>query len=79
MTPTQVTEETFDATIKQGLVLRDGVLLALQPGMVPAAGLDGLIRKVRALDMHEVQKSQVPPPKAAATPRPNAEPTVRPK
>lgn len=38
-------------------VLRDGVLLALQPGMVPAAGLDELVKKVRALDMDEVRKS----------------------
>jgi len=38
-------------------VLRDGVLLALQPGMVPAAGLDELLKKVRALDMAEVLKS----------------------
>jgi thioredoxin 1 len=38
-------------------VLRDGVLLALEPGMVPAAGLDELVKKVRALDMDEVQKS----------------------
>src|SRR5690349_14138067 len=38
-------------------VLRDGVLLALQPGMVPAAGLDDLVKKVRALDMNEVKKS----------------------
>jgi thioredoxin 1 len=38
-------------------VLRDGVLLALQPGMVPAAGLDELVEKVRALDMVEVRKS----------------------
>ena len=38
-------------------VLRDGVLLALQPGMVPAAGLDQLVEKVRALDMGEVRKS----------------------
>ena len=38
-------------------VLRDGVLLALQPGMVPAAALDELVKKVRALDMDEVQKS----------------------
>ena len=37
-------------------VLRDGVLLALQPGMVPAAGLDELVKKVRALDMDEVKK-----------------------
>lgn len=38
-------------------VLRDGVLLALQPGMVPAAGLDELVKKVRALDMEEVRKT----------------------
>ena len=38
-------------------VLRDGVLLALQPGMVTAAGLDELVKKVCALDMGEVQKS----------------------
>lgn len=38
-------------------VLRDGVLLALQPGMVPAAGLDELVKKVRALEMDEVRKS----------------------
>jgi len=38
-------------------VLRDGVLLALQPGMVPAAGLDELVKKVRALDMDEVRRS----------------------
>jgi len=41
-------------------VLRDGVLLAVQPGMVPAAGLDELVRKVRALDMNEVQKGTGP-------------------
>src|SRR6185369_3614538 len=38
-------------------VLRDGVLLAVQPGMMTAAGLDDLIEKVRALDMDEVRKS----------------------
>lgn len=38
-------------------VLRDGVLLALQPGLIPAAGLDELVAKVRALDMQQVQKS----------------------
>jgi len=42
-------------------VFRDGVLLALQPGMVPAAGLDALVRKVRALDMNEVRKSVAAP------------------
>jgi thioredoxin 1 len=39
------------------LVLRDGVLLAAQPGAIPAGALDGLIRKVRTLDMDEVRKS----------------------
>jgi thioredoxin 1 len=50
-------------------VLRDGVLLALQPGMVPAAGLDELVKKVRALDMDEVQKSiaATQPPTSAST------------
>ncbi len=38
-------------------VLRDGVLLALQPGMIPAAGLDELVKRVRALDMDQVHKS----------------------
>lgn len=49
-------------------VLRDGVLLAVQPGMVPAAGLDELVKKVRALDMAEVQKSiaAAQPPSASA-------------
>ena len=50
-------------------VLRDGVLLAVQPGMVPAAGLDDLIEKVRALDMDEVQKSIAAPISAAADAR----------
>jgi len=39
------------------MVLRDGVLLAAQPGALPAAALDQLIGKVRALDMDEVRKS----------------------
>jgi thioredoxin 1 len=51
-------------------VLRDGVLLALQPGMVPADGLDELVEKVRALDMDEVRKGIEPAcqamPKTAA-------------
>lgn len=38
-------------------VLRDGILLAVQPGMVPPAALDELVKKVRALDMEEVRKS----------------------
>jgi len=38
-------------------VLRDGVLLAVQPGMVTATALDELVKKVRALDMAEVRQS----------------------
>ena len=39
------------------MVLRDGVLLAEQRGVVPAAGLDELVRRARALDMNEVRRS----------------------
>ena len=38
------------------MVLRDGVLLASQPGMLPAAALDELVRKVSELDMAEVHR-----------------------
>jgi thioredoxin 1 len=38
------------------MVLRDGVLLAVQPGFVPAAALDELVSRVRALDMDEVRR-----------------------
>lgn len=38
------------------VVLRDGVLLAEQSGMVPAAALDELVRKVRAIDMDDVRR-----------------------
>jgi thioredoxin 1 len=36
------------------IVLRDGVLLAAQPGVIPPAALDEIVSKVRALDMSEV-------------------------
>jgi thioredoxin 1 len=39
------------------MVLRDNVLLAAQPGVVPAAALDDLIEKVKALDMDDVRRS----------------------
>ena len=39
------------------MVLRDGVLLAAQPGVMSAATLDDLIQKVKALDMDEVRRS----------------------
>ena len=38
------------------VMLRDGVLLTAQPGMVPAAALDELIAKARELDMDEVRR-----------------------
>jgi thioredoxin 1 len=37
-------------------VFRSNVLLYLQPGMVPAEGLDDLVTQVKALDMAEVKK-----------------------
>ncbi len=39
------------------MVLRDGVLLAAQPGAIPGPALDELVGKVRALDMDEVRRS----------------------
>ncbi len=38
------------------MVLRDGVLLALQPGAIPAPALDEFILKVQALDMATVRR-----------------------
>lgn len=38
------------------LVFRDGILLATQPGMLPAKALDDLLREVRELDMSEVRR-----------------------
>jgi thioredoxin 1 len=39
------------------MVLRDGVLLAAQPGALPPEALDDLIGKLRAIDMDEVRRS----------------------
>lgn len=38
------------------VVLRDGVLLGSQAGALPAAALEALVKKVRAVDMVEVRK-----------------------
>ena len=38
------------------MIFRDGILLFAQPGMLPAAALEELIGKVRALDMEEVRR-----------------------
>jgi thioredoxin 1 len=42
------------------MVFRDGVLLFSQPGMLPAAALEELLAKVRALDMAAVLAESVP-------------------
>lgn len=46
------------------MIFRDGILLFSQPGMVPAAGLDDLLRQVRELDMDKV-RAEVQSRKAA--------------
>ena len=38
-------------------VIRDGVLLMAQPGMLPAAALDEIVAKAKALDMDAVRRS----------------------
>ena len=38
-------------------IMRDGIVLGTQQGMVPASGLDELVRKAKALDMDEVRRS----------------------
>jgi len=51
------------------LVLRDGVLLASQSGAIPAAALDELVKKVRALDMNQVRHSIEEQERKSAAPR----------
>lgn len=51
------------------MVLRDGVLLAVQPGAIPAGALDELVKKVRALDMNEVRRSLDEQANTGAAPR----------
>jgi thioredoxin 1 len=48
------------------MIFRDGILLFSQPGALPAAALDDLIGKVRALDMDDV-RAQVAAAEAGAT------------
>jgi thioredoxin 1 len=38
------------------MVFRDGILIFEQPGMMSAAALDGLVTKVRSLDMVELKR-----------------------
>ena len=46
------------------MVFRDGIRIFSQPGLLPAAALDDLVTKVRALDMNEVRR-MVAGPKVA--------------
>jgi thioredoxin 1 len=41
------------------MVIRDGVLLLKQPGMLPEAALESLIQQANQLDMAEVRKQSV--------------------
>jgi len=45
------------ASIPTLMAFRDGILLFRQPGMLPAAALDELVKKVKELDMDEVRSS----------------------
>jgi thioredoxin 1 len=38
------------------MVIRDGVILAMQPGALPPRSLEELIEKERAVDMQEVER-----------------------
>lgn len=53
------------------MILRDGVLLAAQPGALPGGALDKVIDQVRALDMDQVRReiaAQAPARAAAGAP-----------
>jgi thioredoxin 1 len=63
----ELSEEFQIQSIPTLMVFRDGVLLAAQAGMLPAAALDEIVRKVGELDMDEVRR-QVAEHKPAADP-----------
>ncbi|MPZ72743.1 MAG: thiol reductase thioredoxin [Nitriliruptorales bacterium] len=48
-------------------IIRDRVVLFLQPGVVPEDGLENLISQVRALDMDEVRRSVAEQQEATAS------------
>jgi thioredoxin 1 len=50
------------------MILRDRVLLFSQPGAVPEAALEDLIRQVRALDMDKVRAELAAQEKSASSP-----------
>ncbi|MHB8878836.1 MAG: thioredoxin family protein [Myxococcaceae bacterium] len=56
------------------MVFRDGLPLLAQPGMLPEAALEEVIKQVRALDMDEVRKQIAEHAKKAGAPQPGAGP-----
>lgn len=39
------------------VVMRDGILLGAQPGVIPGTAIDEIITKVKSLDMDEIRQS----------------------
>ncbi|MFA6958458.1 MAG: thioredoxin [Thermoanaerobaculia bacterium] len=48
------------------MLMRDGVILFAQPGMLPAAALDEIVGKAKELDMDEVRRNVEEQKRAAA-------------
>ena len=48
------------------MVIRDGVLLLAQPGMLPQSALEDVVSQVQALDMDEVRQKIEHEPKGSA-------------
>ena len=51
------------------MIMRDGIVLFAEPGVVPGEALDELVTKAQALDMDEVRR-QIAAEKGAAANRP---------
>ena len=47
-------------------IIRERIVLFLQPGMIPEEGLDNLITQVKSLDMDEVRRSVAEQEQAAS-------------
>ena len=73
---TEAQPELASAFNVQGIptlaVIRDGVLLMAQPGMLPAEALDEIVEKAKALDMEEVRKAIAEEAKANGHPEGHA-------